>query len=53
MDGKSLIIGWKGTPIHCLSVWKFAWQEIKGVRDVNFLHSSHVNAYQRSFTMNF
>jgi hypothetical protein len=24
MDGKSLIIGWKGTPIHCLSVWKFA-----------------------------
>ncbi|CAK7326363.1 unnamed protein product [Dovyalis caffra] len=24
MDGKSLIIGWKGTPIHSLSVWKFA-----------------------------
>ncbi|XP_038706521.1 DELLA protein RGL1-like [Tripterygium wilfordii] len=23
MNGKSLIIGWKGTPIHSLSVWKF------------------------------
>ncbi|CAN4113396.1 unnamed protein product [Withania somnifera] len=22
-DGKGLIIGWKGTPIHSLSVWKF------------------------------
>jgi len=23
MNGKCLIIGWKGTPIHSLSVWKF------------------------------
>ncbi|GFZ11502.1 hypothetical protein Acr_22g0009000 [Actinidia rufa] len=23
MDGKCLIIGWKGTPIHSLSAWKF------------------------------
>ncbi|XP_027118132.1 scarecrow-like protein 18 [Coffea arabica] len=23
MDGKGLIIGWKGTPIHSLSAWKF------------------------------
>lgn len=23
MNGKSLIMGWKGTPIHSLSVWKF------------------------------
>ncbi|XP_038706545.1 DELLA protein RGL1-like [Tripterygium wilfordii] len=23
MNGNSLIIGWKGTPIHSLSVWKF------------------------------
>ncbi|MCD9641998.1 hypothetical protein HAX54_028584 [Datura stramonium] len=22
-DGKGLIIGWKGTPIHSLSIWKF------------------------------
>ena len=22
-DGKCLIIGWKGTPIHSLSAWKF------------------------------
>ncbi|KAJ0783242.1 putative transcription factor GRAS family [Helianthus annuus] len=24
MDGKSIVIGWKGTPIECLSAWKFA-----------------------------
>ncbi|KAI9181330.1 hypothetical protein LWI28_013900 [Acer negundo] len=24
MNGKSLITGWKGTPIHSLSVWKFS-----------------------------
>ncbi|KAM7258455.1 hypothetical protein ACFE04_014196 [Oxalis oulophora] len=23
LNGKSLIIGWKGTPIHSLSIWKF------------------------------
>lgn len=23
MDGKSLIMGWKGTPLHSLSIWKF------------------------------
>ncbi|XP_071708578.1 DELLA protein GAI1-like isoform X2 [Rutidosis leptorrhynchoides] len=23
MDGNSLVIGWKGTPIQCLSAWKF------------------------------
>ncbi|EEF43078.1 scarecrow-like protein 18 [Ricinus communis] len=23
MDGKSLLIGWKGTPMHSLSAWKF------------------------------
>ncbi|KAL3508159.1 hypothetical protein ACH5RR_033541 [Cinchona calisaya] len=23
VDGKSLLIGWKGTPIHSLSAWKF------------------------------
>ncbi|KAJ0805949.1 putative transcription factor GRAS family [Helianthus annuus] len=24
MDGKSIKIGWKGTPIECLSAWKFS-----------------------------
>ncbi|KAJ0605368.1 putative transcription factor GRAS family [Helianthus annuus] len=24
MDGKSVIIGWKGTPIKCLSAWEFS-----------------------------
>ncbi|KAL9672575.1 hypothetical protein QQ045_028826 [Rhodiola kirilowii] len=26
-DGLSLMVAWKGTPIHSLSVWKFGWSE--------------------------
>lgn len=33
-NGKSLIVGWKGTPIHSLSVWKFSRE--RGIPFLNY-----------------
>ncbi|KAJ8565833.1 hypothetical protein K7X08_008409 [Anisodus acutangulus] len=48
-DGKGLIIGWKGTPIHSQSIWKFLSRNTEGDRVGDT--SNGDNVYQKLTAM--
>ena len=34
--GKSVIVGWKGTPVHSISIWKFSRDRGRAFRNYRF-----------------